>query len=153
MYELWIPTRLHRYLNATRQRRDVKVEMENFELFQKGVALFNAGHYFEAHEVWEDLWRSLPLPERRFLQGLIQIAAGFHKYNVLHHKEGGRSLLRKGAKNMAPFLSHSPFSPYASFYNNIVSILKALPEPSPGASVFYFPLNHPNIPDAPFPFR
>src|SRR5262245_46194286 len=38
--------------------------------------LFNAGDYFEAHEVWEDLWAEAHGPERRFYQGLIQAAVG-----------------------------------------------------------------------------
>src|SRR5581483_2202811 len=41
-----------------------------------GVLLFNAGDYFEAHEVWEDLWAESHGPARRFYQGLIQAAVG-----------------------------------------------------------------------------
>lgn len=41
-----------------------------------GVLLFNAGDFFEAHEVWEDLWAECAGPERRFVQGLIQAAVG-----------------------------------------------------------------------------
>ncbi len=41
-----------------------------------GVVLFNAGDYFEAHEVWEDLWSESHGDERRFYQGLIQAAVG-----------------------------------------------------------------------------
>jgi hypothetical protein len=41
-----------------------------------GILLFNAGDFFEAHEVWEDLWADSHGPERRFYQGLIQAAVG-----------------------------------------------------------------------------
>src|SRR5579872_207942 len=41
-----------------------------------GVLLFNAQDYFEAHEVWEDLWSESHGDERRFYQGLIQAAVG-----------------------------------------------------------------------------
>jgi predicted metal-dependent hydrolase len=41
-----------------------------------GVLLFNAGDFFEAHEVWEDLWSESHGAERRFYQGLIQAAVG-----------------------------------------------------------------------------
>src|SRR5262249_29627772 len=35
--------------------------------------------YFEAHEVWEDIWTNAAGPERRFYQGLIQAAVAlFH---------------------------------------------------------------------------
>ena len=46
---------------------------------EKGRALFNAGRFFEAHDAWEELWREAVGPRRTFLQGLIQIAAGFLK--------------------------------------------------------------------------
>lgn len=41
-----------------------------------GVLLFNQGDYFEAHEVWEDLWSEAHGDERKFYQGLIQSAVG-----------------------------------------------------------------------------
>ena len=46
---------------------------------ERGVALFNEASFFEAHEVWEDSWRASEGEVRIFLQGLIQIAAGFVK--------------------------------------------------------------------------
>src|SRR5262245_48264546 len=50
-----------------------------------GVQLFNAGDFFEAHEVWEDLWSYSHGEERKFYQGLIQAAVGlchFHNGNL-----------------------------------------------------------------------
>jgi uncharacterized protein len=41
-----------------------------------GIVLFNRGDYFEAHEVWEDLWTEGAGPEKPFYQGLIQAAVG-----------------------------------------------------------------------------
>jgi predicted metal-dependent hydrolase len=41
-----------------------------------GVLLFNRGDFFEAHEVWEDLWAESHNLERKFYQGLIQAAVG-----------------------------------------------------------------------------
>jgi predicted metal-dependent hydrolase len=41
-----------------------------------GVLLFNEQAFFEAHEVWEDLWAESHGDERRFYQGLIQAAVG-----------------------------------------------------------------------------
>lgn len=46
-------------------------------LLREGVAQFNDGYYFEAHETWEDLWYVSPWPARVFLQGVIQAAAAF----------------------------------------------------------------------------
>jgi predicted metal-dependent hydrolase len=44
-------------------------------LIDRGIEKFRQGHFFEAHEVWEELWMVSTGPERLFLQGLIQIAA------------------------------------------------------------------------------
>lgn len=40
------------------------------------IDLYNAGYPWEAHEVWEGLWRQAdPGPDRELLQALIQLAA------------------------------------------------------------------------------
>ena len=74
--------------------------MNDDEKFRRGVADFNAGRFFEAHEVWEELWLAAPEPEKTFLQGLIQIAAAFH-----HHGRGNargrQSLLAAGIAKLA----------------------------------------------------
>ena len=41
------------------------------------VRLFNAGRYFEAHEALDGLWRTGNEGERRFFQGMIQVAGVF----------------------------------------------------------------------------
>jgi len=48
-----------------------------------GILFFNEQDFFEAHEVWEDLWAESHGDERRFYQGLIQAAVG------LFHFSGG----------------------------------------------------------------
>jgi len=44
------------------------------KLFHEGVHLFNAGEWFDAHEVWEDIWHMASGPRKNFYQGLIQLA-------------------------------------------------------------------------------
>jgi hypothetical protein len=72
------------------------------ELYLRGIRLFNSGAYFEAHEVLEDVWRAAPVPEKTFLQGLIQVAVGLH-----HHSKGNfvgaRSLLSRAARNLSGY--------------------------------------------------
>lgn len=48
------------------------------DLLEKGIIFFNSGHYFDAHEAWEDLWRPSGGPLRLFYQGLVQGAVGMH---------------------------------------------------------------------------
>ncbi|HQR46131.1 MAG TPA: DUF309 domain-containing protein [Thermoanaerobaculia bacterium] len=71
-------------------------------LWQKGLEEFRAGRFFEAHEEWERLWKGASGPDRRFLQGLIQLAA------ALVHVERGRTapavrLLRLAREKLDPF--------------------------------------------------
>jgi predicted metal-dependent hydrolase len=44
----------------------------------EGIRLFGAGEYLPAHETLEEYWADAPASERPFLQGLIQLATGFH---------------------------------------------------------------------------
>jgi len=55
----------------------------NLDLLSAGVRLFNAGHYFEAHELWEDAWKRSEGPERLLYQGLIHAAAA-----MIHVRKG-----------------------------------------------------------------
>jgi len=70
--------------------------------FQHGIQLFNAANFFEAHEVLEDVWRAAPEPERKFLQGLIQVAVALH-----HHSRGNiigcQSLLARAGRNLSRY--------------------------------------------------
>ncbi len=49
-------------------------------LYLQGVAYFNACEFFEAHEVWEDLWKSYTGDLRLFYKGLIQAAVALHHF-------------------------------------------------------------------------
>lgn len=50
--------------------------MDYHPRYLAGIVLFNQQDFFEAHEVWEDLWAESTGDERRFYQGLIQAAVG-----------------------------------------------------------------------------
>ena len=64
-------------------------------LFQKGLDAFNSGHFYDAHEHWEEVWLETPNPDKIFLQGLIQVAAAFHHHSRANNL-GCRNLLRAG---------------------------------------------------------
>jgi predicted metal-dependent hydrolase len=71
-------------------------------LFRKGLEAFNSGHFYDAHEHWEEVWLETPNPERMFLQGLIQIAAAFHHYSR-ENRLGTQNLLQAGLAKIEPF--------------------------------------------------
>ena len=47
-------------------------------LLRVGVHLFNAGEFFECHEVLEELWRQERRPIRELYQGILQVGVGFY---------------------------------------------------------------------------
>ncbi len=48
--------------------------------YLKGIDYFNDCEFFEAHEIWEELWADIQGPARRFYQGLIQVAVCLHHF-------------------------------------------------------------------------
>ena len=67
-----------------------------------GIELFNRGEFFDAHEVLEDVWRAAPEGERKFLQGIIQVAVALY-----HHGNGNSvgacSVLRRAFRNLSRY--------------------------------------------------
>jgi hypothetical protein len=71
--------------------------------FDRAVVYFNAGAFFEAHEDWEDLWHEAEGAERRWLQGLIQIAAAFVHFERGFFARGFVQLIRDGSAKLAGY--------------------------------------------------
>jgi predicted metal-dependent hydrolase len=70
----------------------------------RGVELFNAGRYWEAHEAWEEAWTpDRHGPDRGFYKGLIQVAAGCLHYGR-RNRRGTVNKWRSGADYLRPYL-------------------------------------------------
>jgi len=82
--------------------------LNNTEI-NSGVSLFNRAQFFDAHEVLEDVWRSVPRdgpldrPQGRdlrlHLQGLVQLAVAFHHAST-GNLVGARSVLTRAMRNL-----------------------------------------------------
>ena len=70
------------------------------EGYQRGIRLFNLREFYDAHEVWEDVWRESQGMEKRFLQGLIQAAVALHHHST-GNLVGACSLMERGVGNLA----------------------------------------------------
>ena len=79
-----------------------KISPVHEEGYRRGIKLFNERHFFDAHEVWEDVWRESTGPEKKFLQGLIQVAVAFHHHST-GNLVGARSLLERARRNLAEY--------------------------------------------------
>ena len=72
------------------------------QLFFEGLRAYEEKDFFEAHEVWEELWSEYYLVDRTLIQGLIQLAVSFvHLGNG--NLNGAKSLLNKSAEKFSSF--------------------------------------------------
>ena len=65
----------------------------------EGIALFNGHDFFHAHEVWEEWWRSTTRPEKRCIQGMIQVAVAMHHFSQ-GNRDGARSVMERAQRNL-----------------------------------------------------
>jgi hypothetical protein len=72
----------------------------NADGYHRGIRLFNAREFYDAHEVWEDVWRESEGMEKRFLQGLIQAAVALHHHST-GNVVGACSLMERARRNLA----------------------------------------------------
>lgn len=65
-------------------------------MLEEALALWREGRYFEVHEVLEAAWLRAEGEEKRFLQGLILLAAALHQRAL--GKSGQRNLKKAEAR-------------------------------------------------------
>jgi uncharacterized protein len=72
------------------------------DLLLKGIENFNRGSFFEAHDLWEELWVETRGEERLFYQGLIQTAVGLY-HHVNENYRGASSQFGKALLKLQRF--------------------------------------------------
>jgi hypothetical protein len=119
---------------------DPTIQIEDY---RRGLALFNQGEFFDAHEVLEDVWRPAPEAERKFLQGLIQVAVGLH-----HHSRGNlvgcRSLLARAHRNLSLYPAEHQGVDLAALRNTLLEWTAALESNHPVPPPPKVRLRHPS---------
>lgn len=76
--------------------------MDDDPRFRLGIAHFNAEEFFDAHEVWEELWQECPPADRRFVQSLIQAAVSLYHWGNAN-AAGAATLFRRGREKAAEY--------------------------------------------------
>jgi predicted metal-dependent hydrolase len=95
------------------------------DLFTRGVEEFNRHFFFEAHDVWEEVWRETSGAHRIFYQGLIQTAVGFYHLSNGNYR-GACSQFRKALGKLDQYLPSYHGINTASLVEGIrVCLLKA----------------------------
>ena len=84
-------------------------EEKKEQLFFDGLQAYEEKDFFEAHELWEELWSEYYLDDKTLIQGLIQLAVSFvHLGNG--NLNGAKSLMKK---------SGDKFSSYSGLHRGI----------------------------------
>ena len=99
------------------------LEEKNLPPLESGRRVFNAGRFFEAHDVWEAEWLEATGPRRLLLQGLIQIAAALYKASRRERPAGCVQLLRKGLAKLELFPEGEAGLALEPFRRNLANVL------------------------------
>jgi len=78
------------------------MEAQDDPRFIKGIDEFNRGLFFECHETLEEIWLEDHGEDRKFYQGIIQIAAGYFKLEQ-SVPAGALKLWRMGIEKLEPY--------------------------------------------------
>ena len=78
------------------------MEAQDDPRLQKGIDEFNQQLFFECHETLEELWLEERGEDRKFYQGIIQIAAGYFKLQQ-GVPAGAIKLWRMGLEKIEPY--------------------------------------------------
>jgi hypothetical protein len=73
-------------------------------LLERGVALYNAGEFFECHEVLEALWRADSSEYRGLYQGVIKAAVAWY-HAGRGNFVGARKVLQSGLRQLRLYLN------------------------------------------------
>jgi predicted metal-dependent hydrolase len=112
------------------------VRSSDLTTLSHGIALFNRGDYFEAHEAWEEIWTPEQGPRRLFLQALIHLAVSFHHQRCAN-PSGAERQLRKGLKKLAAYLPEWEGINTSALYNDCLPWLDPKPPSAPPPQVRY----------------
>jgi predicted metal-dependent hydrolase len=80
-------------------------DVPDYELpaaFWQGINAFNAGEFYDCHDILEALWMEAGEPERSFYQGILQIAVACYHYGNRNFR-GAMILFGEGMKRLRAY--------------------------------------------------
>lgn len=88
--------------------------------YLEGIALFNECEFFEAHDIWEELWADYQGPSRKFYQGLIQAAVCLHHFGNGNIR-GAKKLYFGCRRYLEEYLPHHEGVDLTKFFTELES--------------------------------
>ncbi len=72
------------------------------ETFWLGIEQFNQRRFYDCHDTLEAIWIEAPELDKRFYQGILQIAVGCYHLSNLNQR-GAMILLGEGVKRLSEY--------------------------------------------------
>ena len=72
------------------------------ETFWLGIQQFNQRQFYDCHDTLEAIWIEAPELDKKFYQGILQIAVGCYHLSNLNHR-GAMILLGEGVKRLSEY--------------------------------------------------
>jgi predicted metal-dependent hydrolase len=121
-------------MNNEASTMNSRLELEK-KLYYDGITLFNEHEYFEAHEVWEDIWHMAFGLKHEFYQGMIQCSVALEHYRRSNPR-GVVSLYQSYTRHMKDvpprFMGLDVKSFLAAMYGVLEPVLTSTPLPERG---------------------
>ena len=111
-------------------------EGDEVEHLARGIELFNAGEYEEAHEEFEILWLSTQGPDSDFYKGLVQAAIALHHFRR-GNVEGAASLYGTHRRYLAAYLPTHRRIDVEALLGEMQAFLRPVVRPEAGARPRY----------------
>lgn len=94
-------------------------------LYLRGIELYRGGHFFECHEMLEELWTPMRGPHRLFLQALIHFAVAFY-HQQRRNPLGAERQLRKALRKLERYLPVYECVDTATLYREGLACLRII---------------------------
>jgi predicted metal-dependent hydrolase len=105
------------------------------KLYLDGIELFNSHEFFEAHEVWEDIWHMAYGLKHEYYQGIIQCSVALEHYRRSNPR-GVLSLFKSYTQHFvgvpSPFMGLDVKSFLQKMHNVLRPVIEANPLPEKG---------------------
>jgi predicted metal-dependent hydrolase len=112
--------------------------------WQRGLELFRAGEYEEAHEEIERLWLSTEGADSDFYKGLIQACIALHHFQR-GNLEGAAKLYAGHRRYLAPYLPAHRGLDLALFLDEMRRCFEPVLRRAPGSDVPFDPARRPRL--------
>lgn len=105
--------------------------------FEKGIAQFNQQQFYACHDTLEAIWVDAPEADKRFYQGILQVAVGcYHLGN--DNLRGAIILLGEAARRLCDYQPDYEGIDVEQLLHQTVDLLQALQQLDPEQTSSFF---------------